>query len=81
MGAKKPSDRPSIMPIPPNVPVSRPIGGIGVGGGPGIPPRFPRRRRPPLSKPSKEELINDPRVRRELEITRRRLKDQPVGRR
>ena len=30
------------MPIPPNVPVSRPIGDIGVGGGPGIPPRFPR---------------------------------------
>ena len=48
MGAKKPSDGPSIMPIPPNVPVSRPIGDIGVGGGPGIPPRFPRkgRRRP-----------------------------------
>ena len=45
MGAKKPSDGPSIMPIPPNVPVSRPIGDIGVGGGPGIPPRFPRRGR------------------------------------
>ena len=34
----------------PNVPVSRPIGGIG--GGPGVPPTFPRRpigrrRRPP----------------------------------
>ena len=45
MGAKKPSNRPSIMPIPPNVPVSRPAGDIGVGGGPGIPPRFPRGRR------------------------------------
>ena len=45
---------------------------IGVGGGPGTPPRFPSRR---------EELINDPRVRREVEITRRRLKDQPAGRR
>ena len=32
MGAKRPSDGPSIMPIPPNVPVSRPIGDIGVGG-------------------------------------------------
>ena len=42
MGARKPSKGPSIMPIPPNVPVSRPIGDIGVGGGPGIPPRFPR---------------------------------------
>ena len=42
MGAKKPSKGPSIMPIPPNVPVSRPIGDIGVGGGPGIPPRFPK---------------------------------------
>ena len=42
MGAKRPSDGPSIMPIPPNVPVSRPIGDIGVGGGPGIPPRFPK---------------------------------------
>ena len=45
MGAKRPSDRPSIMPIPPNVPVSRPLGDIRVGGGPGIPPRFPRGRR------------------------------------
>ena len=45
MGAKKPSDRPSIMPIPPNVPVSRPISDIGVGGGPGIPPRFPSGKR------------------------------------
>ena len=45
MGAKRPSDGPSIMPIPPNVPVSRPLGDIGVGGGPGIPPRFPRGRR------------------------------------
>ena len=42
MGAKRPPEGPSIMPIPPNVPVSRPIGDIGVGGGPGIPPRFPR---------------------------------------
>ena len=41
MGAKRPPEGPSIMPIPPNVPVSRPIGDIGVGGGPGIPPRFP----------------------------------------
>ena len=41
MGARKPSKGPSIMPIPPNVPVSRPIGDIGVGGGPGIAPRFP----------------------------------------
>jgi len=45
MGAKKPSKGPSIMPIPPNVPVSRPLGDIGVGGGPGIPPRFPRKGR------------------------------------
>ena len=45
MGAKKPTKGPSIMPIPPNVPVSRPIGDIGIGGGPGIPPRFPRKGR------------------------------------
>ena len=32
----------AITRIPPNVPVSRPIGDIGVGGGPGIPPKFPR---------------------------------------
>jgi len=53
MGAKRPSDRPSIMPIPPNVPVQRPIGDIGVGGGPGIPPRFPKRgrRRSSFPKP------------------------------
>jgi len=47
MGAKRPSDGPSIMPIPPNVPIQRPIGDIGVGGGPGIPPKFPRGGRPP----------------------------------
>jgi len=35
----------NITRIPPNVPVSRPIGGIGIGGGPGIPPKFPRRGR------------------------------------
>jgi len=51
MGAKRPSKGPSIMPIPPNVPVSRPLGDIGVGGGPGIPPRFP-------------DQVNDPKFRR-----------------
>ena len=41
----------AITRIPPNVPVSRPLGDIGIGGGPGVPPTFPRRpigrRRPP----------------------------------
>ena len=27
----------------PDVPVSRPLGDIGIGGGPGVPPTFPRR--------------------------------------
>ena len=70
MGAKKPSDRPSIMPIPPNVPVSRPIGDIGVGGGPGIPPRFPRGGRPRRRgrRPSFENLPPE----QQKEITARR---------
>ena len=38
----------NITRIPPNVPVSRPIGGIGIGGGPGIPPKFPRRGYPAI---------------------------------
>ena len=40
----------NITRIPPNVPVSRPLGDIGIGGGPGTPPKFPRegrRRRGP----------------------------------
>ena len=64
MGAKKPSKGPSIMPIPPNVPVSRPLGDIGVGGGPGVPPRFPtrgRRRRKPLPKGALAGLATPPR--------------------
>ena len=36
----------NITRLPPNVPVSRPLGGIG--GGPGIPPRFPRRGYPSI---------------------------------
>ena len=42
----------AITRIPPNVPVSRPISDIGVGGGPGIPPRFPRK-----GKRRKKEVI------------------------
>ena len=70
MGAKKPSNRPSIMPIPPNVPVSRPAGDIGVGGGPGIPPRFPRgeRRKRRGRRPSFENLPPE----QQKEITARR---------
>ena len=41
----------AITRIPPNVPVSRPIGDIGVGGGPGIPPRFPEGKRRGPRKP------------------------------
>mgnify|MGYP003126259807 FL=1 len=36
----------AITRIPPNVPVSRPLGDIGIGGGPGTPPRFPRKDKP-----------------------------------
>ena len=42
----------AITRIPPNVPVSRPLGDIGIGGGPSIPPRFPRK-----GKRRKKEVI------------------------
>ena len=62
----------NVFPIQPNVPVSRPLGGgdIGVGGGPGIPPRFPRGGRPRRKgrRPSFENLPPE----QQKEITERR---------
>jgi len=42
MGGRRPPTQVIPGRPPRGVPVSRPIGDIGVGGGPGIPPRFPR---------------------------------------